>query len=639
MRRIRVPAPNESGVIPYHADRKIACRTDYFATYYLQAKTPDCWARPLGRTAGSTGYRQIAVTLVLPSNAEFFNARSSAAWIGVVSLLAAFPTLAPFVVAQSVWSGFDYSFTKAEFVDPTLAANQDRITSNVWITRNVNQGIFNIHDEAGYTAPGSPAGTQWATELNNPGETIAATNWDNLTFTDWVTAYGGQGTMGLPNRLLTYNAVVHLLDDNTFLDLQFTGWSTGGGGGFSYDRAAAPPPPTPTGDYNHNGVVDAADYVAWRDTLTQTVSPAGSGADGDGSGTIDAGDYSFWRARFGDVVAGAGAGQLAVPEPSSVGLLASGLIAVALWALSGSMGRLRTAPGRRHFAKQMPIAAGLAASALLFMVITPAHASFHLWRIAEVFSSTDGSVQFIEMVDNFAGENLVGGHQLQATSDGVTNTFTIPSNLPSSATANHRLLFATPGFGSLAGGVTPDYTLPAGPFIDPAAVNISINFSNVDTLSFTGSTLPLDGAHSLVDSNPYGVANLLSATNTPTNFTGTSGSVNLITPTGDYNGDGVVDAADYVAWRDTLTQTVSPAGSGADGNGSGTIDAGDYSFWRGRFGNSAGAEPGAANVPEPDTMLLFLAFTGLRVLFGATAKSMEKCISMASIPVWSSMLA
>src|SRR2546423_553780 len=46
------------------------------------------------------------------------------------------------------------------------------------------------------------------------------------------------------------------------------------------------------GDYNQNGVVDAADYVVWRKTLNSSASPQGSGADGNGNGTIDAGDFT-----------------------------------------------------------------------------------------------------------------------------------------------------------------------------------------------------------------------------------------------------------------------------------------------------------------------------------------------------------
>ena len=50
-------------------------------------------------------------------------------------------------------------------------------------------------------------------------------------------------------------------------------------------------------DYNHNGAVDAADYVVWRDALGQI--GAGLTADGNNNGEIDAGDYNVWRANFG----------------------------------------------------------------------------------------------------------------------------------------------------------------------------------------------------------------------------------------------------------------------------------------------------------------------------------------------------
>jgi len=70
------------------------------------------------------------------------------------------------------------------------------------------------------------------------------------------------------------------------------------------------------GDYNLNGVVDAADYTVWRDTLGAMVT-AFSGADGDGSGTIGKDDYDIWKANFGDT-AGSGSGQAAgaAPEPT-----------------------------------------------------------------------------------------------------------------------------------------------------------------------------------------------------------------------------------------------------------------------------------------------------------------------------------
>ena len=52
------------------------------------------------------------------------------------------------------------------------------------------------------------------------------------------------------------------------------------------------------GDYNYNGIVDAADYALWRDTLGQTVT-AFWGADGNGNGMIDDLDYAVWKTHFG----------------------------------------------------------------------------------------------------------------------------------------------------------------------------------------------------------------------------------------------------------------------------------------------------------------------------------------------------
>jgi hypothetical protein len=73
------------------------------------------------------------------------------------------------------------------------------------------------------------------------------------------------------------------------------------------------------GDYNRNGEVDAADYLLWRDTLSQSV-PVGSGADGDNSGVIDTHDYDVWRAQFGNTVMSAGS-RAANLVPESTGIV------------------------------------------------------------------------------------------------------------------------------------------------------------------------------------------------------------------------------------------------------------------------------------------------------------------------------
>jgi hypothetical protein len=67
-----------------------------------------------------------------------------------------------------------------------------------------------------------------------------------------------------------------------------------------------PIPPAVFGDYSHNNVADAADFVLWRKTLFNE-GPAYSGADGNGSGQVDQGDYTVWRSQLGRPVSATGA--------------------------------------------------------------------------------------------------------------------------------------------------------------------------------------------------------------------------------------------------------------------------------------------------------------------------------------------
>src|SRR3990172_3941148 len=142
-------------------------------------------------------------------------------------------TLADVASAQTVWSGLTHSFSKPNSADWLLPENQDRLTDNVWLTRADTSALFNIRQESEWVGT-SPADTEWATDISNPRETIAATNWVNLDFANWIDAYGGQGGGTLPARLIGRDAVVHLVSDDIYLDLRFTGWTQQGGGGFSY---------------------------------------------------------------------------------------------------------------------------------------------------------------------------------------------------------------------------------------------------------------------------------------------------------------------------------------------------------------------------------------------------------------------
>ncbi len=65
-------------------------------------------------------------------------------------------------------------------------------------------------------------------------------------------------------------------------------------------------------DYNNNGVVDAADYVLWRNTLGSTTdlrADASGPTVGVSNGVVDQADYDYWRAHFGAVVPTYGSGS------------------------------------------------------------------------------------------------------------------------------------------------------------------------------------------------------------------------------------------------------------------------------------------------------------------------------------------
>jgi hypothetical protein len=76
---------------------------------------------------------------------------------------------------------------------------------------------------------------------------------------------------------------------------------------------------------------------------------------------------------------------------------------------------------------------------------------------------------------------------------------------------------------------------------------------------------------------------------------------------GDYNGDEVVDAADYTVWRDHVGDTFdlpnrNPANTGV-------ISTADYTWWKSHYGTpgSGGLSATTSAVPEPTSALLLLA--------------------------------
>ncbi len=90
------------------------------------------------------------------------------------------------------------------------------------------------------------------------------------------------------------------------------------------------------GDFNDDMVVDAADYVVWRDNLGAADESTLNG-NGDGMNGVDLADYDVWKTNFGSTLPGAGGASSSVPEPSAGMLLclASALPFLGRWSLSG----------------------------------------------------------------------------------------------------------------------------------------------------------------------------------------------------------------------------------------------------------------------------------------------------------------
>jgi hypothetical protein len=90
---------------------------------------------------------------------------------------------------------------------------------------------------------------------------------------------------------------------------------------------------------------------------------------------------------------------------------------------------------------------------------------------------------------------------------------------------------------------------------------------------------------------------------------------------GDYNGDGIVDAADFTVWRDQLGQAIALTNESLT---PGMVTIEDYDEWKSHFGLTAGTGSGSfANtaVPEPATGLLVWAV----VIFTMLVRRRDVC--------------
>jgi hypothetical protein len=87
-------------------------------------------------------------------------------------------------------------------------------------------------------------------------------------------------------------------------------------------------PPTNDSDFNEDGVIDTADYTAWRKFNPLATGATEATGDADGDGDNDDLDYAEWVENYGGSSPTGGSG--AVPEPAGVVMLLVGLAALAI---------------------------------------------------------------------------------------------------------------------------------------------------------------------------------------------------------------------------------------------------------------------------------------------------------------------
>jgi hypothetical protein len=173
---------------------------------------------------------------------------------------------------------------------------------------------------------------------------------------------------------------------------------------------------------------------------------------------------------------------------------------------------------------RMILLAGLALLAL------PAGATYHTFQIDEVFSSADGTIQYVVLHESAGmdGQNMLGGKALVATgTGGVPVYYLFPFNLPGGScgyygctpapTARKHVLIASQGFAAL-GLLTPDYVMPNG-FLPIGGG--TLNYAAVDQWTF--GALPADGTSALFRDGSTRV-------NSATNFIGGTVSVTAAAP-------------------------------------------------------------------------------------------------------------
>jgi hypothetical protein len=227
-------------------------------------------------------------------------------------------------------------------------------------------------------------------------------------------------------------------------------------------------------------------------------------------------------------------------------------------------------------------------------------------QIVGVFGPTMRSSAFVgeggaESISDFTGQTLTLTNHYKVTSLNMTSP---DPELNPSVLVRTYLAFFSDQFGFIGyGGIdAPDY--PGDNY--PEAVS-------EEYLEWTYSiVVPNFGTP--ITSVDYTIGLIVPTTDNGA-MTGTATvvfddvSLDMALPvTSDFNGNLVVDAADYTIWRDGLGQTGLAPFAPGDANGDGSVTTEDYAIWKSQFGQTLPMEMSMNSVivPEPCSAIFSL---------------------------------
>ncbi len=297
--------PSASGAGPNGTDYTYGDKPVNYVSWYDAIRFANWMSNGQGSGSTETGAYTLLGGTTVPSNANSITRNANASWF--------LPTEDEWYKAAyynaATTSYFDYPNGSDATPNNNLPSADTGNSANYKIGTVTTTGdsLHPLTPTGAYQSSHSPYGTF------DQGGNVA----------EWNETSGGSGMRvrrgGGWNSTATYlsNATRETL--SPAVEYNYTG----------FRLAAAALPAGVPGDYNSNGVVDAADYVIWRDHLGTSFQLTNEVA-GTTPGTVTQEDYTAWRARFGSISssgAGTAIATSAVPEPSTVVVLMAAILA------------------------------------------------------------------------------------------------------------------------------------------------------------------------------------------------------------------------------------------------------------------------------------------------------------------------